>query len=126
MSRWGGGAKLSRLQNLQLAGLLTDARIRDFRELARLDIAVYCRGETTRWGGDTLMPFQSNVPIVLDNVTVLPRDYVLADSSGGVIVPASCIRSVFHEAEAIAGDEAAVREIRSEDPRAATLEGDES
>jgi regulator of RNase E activity RraA len=70
----GGGTKLSRFQNLHLAGLLTDARIRDLRDLERFDFAVYCKGGTTRWGGDVLMPFQANVPVVVDRVTVLPGD----------------------------------------------------
>jgi hypothetical protein len=45
----GGGTKLSRVQNHRLAGILADGRLRDFAELELYDLAIYCRGETTRW-----------------------------------------------------------------------------
>jgi regulator of RNase E activity RraA len=51
---------MSRLQNHGLAGVLTDGRLRDFDELRRNGFATYCKGETTRWGGDTVTPFQAN------------------------------------------------------------------
>jgi 4-hydroxy-4-methyl-2-oxoglutarate aldolase len=60
----GGGTKLLRLQEHGCAGVLTDGRPRDFDELARYDLAAYCSGETTRWGGDSVTPFQANVPVV--------------------------------------------------------------
>jgi regulator of RNase E activity RraA len=50
----GGGTKISRVQNHWLAGVLADARLRDFAELEHYDLAIYCRGETTRWGGDAV------------------------------------------------------------------------
>ena len=54
----GGGTKLSRVQNHRLAGILADGRLRDFAELEHYDLAIYCRGETTRWGGDTVTPLR--------------------------------------------------------------------
>jgi regulator of RNase E activity RraA len=33
------------------------------------------------------MPFQANVPEVLDRVAVMPGHYVFADSSGAVVIP---------------------------------------
>ena len=68
----GGGTKLLRLHEHACAGVLTDGRLRDFDELARYDFAAYCSGEATRWGGDTVTPFQVNVPVVLDRVGVSP------------------------------------------------------
>ena len=49
-----GGTKLSRVENHRLAGILADGRLRDFAELELYHLAIYCRGETTRWGGDTV------------------------------------------------------------------------
>ena len=71
----------------QCAGVLTDGRLRDFDELARYDFAAYCSGEATRWGGDSVTPFQANVPVVLRGVGVLPGQYVFADSSGAAVIP---------------------------------------
>ena len=73
----GGGTKLLRVQEHGLAGVLTDARLRDFDELARYDFAAYCGGETTRWGGDEVTPFQSNVPVVVGGVGIFPGYWVL-------------------------------------------------
>ena len=70
----GGGTKLSRLSNHRLAGLLCDGRVRDFGELARQEPVVYCVGETTRWGGDALMPFEANCPVIVGGVTIIPGD----------------------------------------------------
>jgi 4-hydroxy-4-methyl-2-oxoglutarate aldolase len=65
-----GGVKLLRLQEHGTAGVLTDGRLRDFDELVRYDFAAYCSGEATRWGGDSVTPFQPHVPVVLDRVAV--------------------------------------------------------
>ena len=36
------------------------------------DIAVWCRGEATRWGGDTVMPYAANVAVEVDGVLIAP------------------------------------------------------
>ena len=45
-----------------------------FGELARQKPLVYCVGETTRWGGDVLMPFEANCPVIVGGVTIIPGD----------------------------------------------------
>ena len=71
-----GGTKLSRLDNLGMAGVVADGRLRDLDQLAEFDFATYCRGETTRWGGDAVTPFQANVPVVISGVGIFPGDYI--------------------------------------------------
>jgi 4-hydroxy-4-methyl-2-oxoglutarate aldolase len=105
----GGGTKLSRLQRHGLAGVLTDGRLRDFDELAGYDFAAYCAGEATRWGGDEVTPFQANVPVVLKGVGVIPGQYIFADSSGAVVIPASHLDRVLAEARSIEADDARSR-----------------
>ena len=92
------------------APVLTDGRLRDFDELARYDLAAYCSGETTRWGGDSVTPFQANVPVVLDRVAVLPGSYVFADFPGAVVIPATQIEEVLAEARTVEAADAASRE----------------
>lgn len=96
-----GGTKLSRGHNLELAGVLADGRLRDFDELAGYRFSTYCRGEATRWGGDVVTPFQANVPVVIDGVGIKPGDYIHADSSGAVAIPAPEVRSVLEGAVAV-------------------------
>jgi 4-hydroxy-4-methyl-2-oxoglutarate aldolase len=106
----GGGTKLSRLQDHGCAGVLTDGRLRDFDELAQYDFASYCSGEATRWGGDTVTPFEANVPVVLRGVGVIPGQYVFADSSGAVLIPEDQIDEVIEGARAVESEDARYRE----------------
>ena len=106
----GGGTKLLRLHENRCAGVLTDGRLRDFDELASYDFAAYCSGEATRWGGDSVTPFQVNVPVVLDRVGVIPGSYVFADSSGSVVIPERQIEEVLAEARNVEAADAASRE----------------
>lgn len=110
-----GGTKLSRAHNLHLGGVLADGRIRDFDELASYDFPLFCRGEATRWGGDVVTPFQANVPVVVSGVGVRPGDYVYADSSGAVVIPASQVREVLAGAVAVTEeDQRYLTDIRDE------------
>ena len=109
-SSMGGGTKLSRLQVHGCAGLITDGRLRDFDELARYDFAAYCAGESTKWGGDEVTPFQANVPVVLSGVGVMPGQYVFADSSGAVMIPEGQIDDVLAGARAINDEDASSRD----------------
>ncbi len=113
----GGGTKLSRAHNHGLAGVLTDGRLRDFHELAAYDFVTYCSGETTRWGGDTVTPFQANVPVVLGGVGIVPGAFVFADASGAVVVPEHQIEAVLDEAHRVAAEDTeSIETIRDEVP----------
>jgi regulator of RNase E activity RraA len=114
VSSWGhpdqpvaGGKKLSRLVNLGLSGLVADARLRDFAEVVDLGLGAWCRGETVRQGGDTIMPWAADVPVVVGGVTVVPGDQVYADASGAVVIPAGDLRPVLEEAARIEERDAA-------------------
>jgi regulator of RNase E activity RraA len=106
----GGGTKLSRLQDDRCAGVLTDGRLRDFDELAGYDFAAYCSGQATRWGGGEVTPFQANVPVVVSRVGVTPGDYVFADSSGAVVIPAGQVDDVVAGAREVEDEDARSRE----------------
>ncbi|WP_369138741.1 RraA family protein [Modestobacter versicolor] len=111
----GGGTQLSRGQHTRIAGVLADGRLRDFDELRSYRFASWCRGEATRWGGDTVMPYAAGVAVEIAGVTVVPGDYVFADASGGVVIPARSLDRVLAEARTIADEDArSVEEIRSE------------
>ncbi|OBH60709.1 RraA family protein [Mycobacterium sp. E2479] len=121
----GGATKLSRVQNHRLAGILADGRLRDFAELGLYDLAIYCRGETTRWGGDVVTPYEVNRPVVVAGVAVRPGDYVFADASGAAVIPAGDVRVVLRAAnQVMVEDAAATAAIRDESPT--TSGGDEN
>nr|WP_277349037.1 RraA family protein [Streptomyces sp. HNM0575] len=111
----GGGTKLSRVANHGLAGVLADGRLRDFDELRDQGIAAWCRGEATRWGGDTVMPYAANIAVEVSGVCVTPGDYVFADAAGAVIIPAASLARVLDEASRVDAEDAeAVEQIRAE------------
>jgi regulator of RNase E activity RraA len=113
----GGGTKLSRVQNHRLAGILADGRLRDFSELEHYDLAIYCRGETTRSGGDIVTPYEANRPVVIAGVAIRPGDYVFADDSGAAVIPARDVRAVLHAAnQVVAADAQSIVTIRAESP----------
>lgn len=113
----GGGTKFSHVEKHGFAGILADGRLRDFAELKHYDLAIYCRGETTRWGGDTVTPYEVNRPVVIGEVAVCPGDYVFADASGAAVIPAEDVRAVLHLAnEVVAADAESIVKIRCEDP----------
>lgn len=117
----GGGAKLSRLHNHRLAGLLTDGRLRDLAQLATYDFVTVCAGETTRWGGDEVAAFEAGRPVVVGKVLVRPGDYVFADSGGAVIIPQEDVEQILDMALAVGREEAgALETIRNETIPAAT------
>jgi regulator of RNase E activity RraA len=114
-----GGTKMSRLDNHGLAGVLTDGRVRDFEELATYSFATWCGGEATHWGGDTVTPSAANIPVEVGGVCVTPGDYVYADRSGAVVMPAHSVRDVLAEARRIASaDRDFLAQIRNEDAAA--------
>jgi 4-hydroxy-4-methyl-2-oxoglutarate aldolase len=90
-----------------LAGVLTDARLRDFAELSSYGFAAYCRGEAVRWGGDVVTPFEANRPVVVNGVAIRPGDYVFADASGAAVIPQVQVRTVLHGAVSVVSDDAA-------------------
>jgi regulator of RNase E activity RraA len=113
----GGGTKLSRLANTSAAGVLADGRLRDFDELRKYEFATWCRGETTRWGGDTIMPFAANVAVEVGGVSVVPGDYVFSDASGAVVIPRSSLERVLDEALTVEAEDArSLEEIAAEQP----------
>jgi regulator of RNase E activity RraA len=113
----GGGTKLSRLQNTGAAGVLADGRLRDFDQLGDYAFATWCRGEATRWGGDTVMPFAANVAVEIGGVCVTPGDYLYADASGAVVIPRSSLKRVIDEALSVEAEDArSLAKIATEQP----------
>lgn len=102
----GGGIKLSRVQHHQLAGVLADGRLRDFSQLAAYDFVTFCKGETTLWGGGEVTPFEADCPVVVDRVLIFPGDFIFADSSGAVVIPAADVHDVLTMARAVVQENA--------------------
>ncbi|MCB9012360.1 MAG: RraA family protein [Actinobacteria bacterium] len=110
-----GGKKMTRAAFQGAAGVLTDGRLRDLDDLARAGLVIHCNGEAVVPANTLLTPEASNIPIQVRGVTVIPGDWVYADGSGAVIIPASVVEQVLHEAaELEVADVAVVERSRDE------------
>lgn len=104
---WGGilsqGAKAR-----GAAGVVADGPVRDVDEARSLDFPVYARGCTARTARGRIVERGTNVPVRIGEIVVTPGDYVIADGSAVVFVPAGEIARVLEAAQFIAGREAAM------------------
>jgi regulator of RNase E activity RraA len=98
---WGGvlslGASIRRI-----AGVIIDGPARDIDEARARDFAVFAREATARTARGRIIESGTNVTIKVGDVQVSPGDYVVADASAVVFVPAAAIEPVLDAAEAIA------------------------
>ncbi len=120
----GGGTKLSRVRNHKMAGILCDGQLRDYDELNTYDMAVYCKGETVRGGGNEIQPYLTNVPVCLDGVTIVPGDSVFAHESAAVSIPAAAVEDILKKSRKIMTKMDQVKEtFVNEDPQKVLTEG---
>lgn len=114
----GGGTKLSRVENLGMAGILADGMLRDFEELNTYNFATYCKGETVHAGGDEIQPYLADVPVAVGGVTVVPGDVIFAKGSAAVVLPGAEAEKILTKAQAImAKMDQAKESLKDEDPQ---------
>ena len=104
---WGGNLSLG-AQLRGIAGVIVDGPARDIDEAQGYDFPLFARSRTPHTARGRIVETGTNVPITVGDVTVSPGDYVVADGSGVVFVPAREIEAVLDAAEAIAARERAM------------------
>lgn len=97
-SCWGGvlatGASLK-----GVAGVIVDGAVRDVDDYVELDFPVYARGSVTATARGRIMEESTNTMIQFAGVQVRPGDFVMADRSGVVVVPAEHHDKVISKAQ---------------------------
>ncbi len=83
----GGGILITRLMMRGVAGVVTDAGMRDSVEIAALDFPVYCAGPSAPLNLVHHHAVDTNRPIACGGVPVYPGDVVVGDRDGVVVVP---------------------------------------
>ena len=64
-----------------------------------------------------IQPYAYDVPVSVQGVTVVPDDYIFADSTGAAVIPPGAARDILTLASSIKNMAAAVAEsIKDEDP----------
>jgi regulator of RNase E activity RraA len=121
---WGG--ILSRAARSRgVAGALIEGPARDIEEAAGIGFPVYARNATARTARGRIHEVDYQQPVRLGDVTVQPGDYVAADRSGCVVIPAARIADVLARAEGIkAKSEEMARAVERGAPVSKVMGGD--
>ena len=104
---WGGlltlGAKLR-----GIAGVLADGPVRDIDEARSYDFPIFTRSLTARTARGRIVEKGTNIPVTVWGVSVIPGDFVIADRSAVIFIPADTIDRVLDGAEIIVARESAM------------------
>ena len=101
-----GGSILARRAKARgVKGFLVDGCFRDVDEIAELQFPVYARGANpvrSKWDLETA---ELQVPVTAYGIQIRPGDYIIADATGIIAVPAELAKPVLDRAREIAGRE---------------------
>jgi regulator of RNase E activity RraA len=113
---WGG--VLSNAARIRgVAGVIVDGPARDIDEALMLQFPVYSRSTTPRTARGRIQEIATGATVTIGEVSVASGDYVLADSTGIVFLPAGSADGILTVAEEVAAREAAMtRDIESGGP----------
>ena len=104
---WGGlltlGAKLR-----GIAGVVADGPVRDIDEARSYDFPIFTRALTARTARGRIVEKGTNIPVTVWGLTVVPGDFVIADSSAVIFIQAETIDRVLDGAESIVTRESAM------------------
>jgi 4-hydroxy-4-methyl-2-oxoglutarate aldolase len=121
---WGGILSRGALAR-GVAGVVADGLVRDVDEARELGFPLFCRGFTARTARGRVHEVATDGPVQIGDVEVRPGDYVVADSSAAVFIPAARLDEVLRVAEQIAAREAAMAErIAAGHPMTAVMGAD--
>lgn len=100
VSGWGGILSLG-ARTRGVEGVIVDGACRDVDEARDMDLPVYARVGVPRTARGRILEYAWNEPVTLCGIAVAPGDYVIADGSGVVVVPADKAEAVIGIAETI-------------------------
>ena len=101
---WGGILSFA-AKTKGIEGVIVDGVCRDIDEAIEFDFPVFAAGAVPATARGRVMETACQEPIVVRGIRVYPDDWVLADSSGVVFVPAARIEEVIVTAEGLAARE---------------------
>lgn len=93
----------------KIAGTVIDGVCRDVSKALTDDYPLFTRGRFMRTGKDRVQVEATQVPVSIGMARVCPRDIVVADANGVVVVPRAHAREVAETARAIEQVEASIR-----------------
>jgi regulator of RNase E activity RraA len=94
----GGEILTTRLKVRGAAGLVSDGPVRDSQEIRKLDFDVFCAGGSAPLNLIHHHAADLNVPIGCGDAPVFPRDVIVGDAEGVVVVPGHLADEIANEA----------------------------
>lgn len=101
---WGGILSLA-AKRQGAAGVIVDGACRDVDESREMGLSVYARATVPVTARGRIIEHDWDVPVTIAGVSVSPGDYVIADGSGVVFVPADRIEEILATAERVVARE---------------------
>jgi 4-hydroxy-4-methyl-2-oxoglutarate aldolase len=121
---WGGLLSLGAKQR-GVAGVVADGPVRDIDEAIAYDFPIFTNRTTSLTARGRVVEKETNGPVTIGSVDVLPGDYVAADRSACIFIAAGQIEQVLDTAEEIVAREAAMaKAIMSGTPISKVMGGD--
>jgi len=113
---WGGILSAAAVHK-GIEGVIVDGMARDIDEAVEFGFPVFALGPVPATARGRVMEIACQEPIVVRGIRVRPGDWVLADGSGTVFIPAVRIAEVLDSAESLAAREAQMLErVRAGEP----------
>lgn len=110
MGSWGG--LLSLAASVQgVAGVVSDGACRDVDEARQLEFPLFARGGTPRTARARVREVSCGEPVSIGGIYVQVGDYIVADGSGVVVVPASEAARVLAKAMELKARESRMAEL---------------
>ena len=89
-----GDILATRLQVRGVAGLVSDANVRDADGVKASNLPVWCPGAAAPASVANLSDGELQVPIGCGGVAVIPGDWIVADNDGVVVVPLALVEDI--------------------------------
>ena len=105
-----GGVLSNAAKAKGVRGVVVDGPSRDIDEARDLGFPIFARRPVARTARGRVYETATNAPVEIDCVTVTPGDYVIADTSGTVFIPAVRIDDLLRFAERLSAKEALMTE----------------
>src|SRR5260370_6962266 len=93
-----GNILVTRLQVRGVAGIVTDGGVRDAAEIAKLDIPAFHNRPSAPTNLTRHQAVDINVPIGCGDAPAFPRDVIVGDAEGCVVIPAELTDRMTEEA----------------------------
>ena len=103
-----GGILSTAAKTKGVAGVIIDGASRDVDEAQGLGLPLFARSRTPLTARNRIIEESTSEQIEIASIAVRPGDYIIADNSGIVVVPAERAAEVIPEAENIVAREAAM------------------